>query len=128
MIPRSPFTTSYPLASGNDGHPRTAVFPNRTISTDGDPGGTLALSTIPSQLLSTLSQTSVEGEPGTHESTPALQYPVETHWPTPHEVATASTVPSQSLSRPSQISAAPGWIAALLSLQSPWHLLRPSPS
>src|SRR2546422_7991643 len=117
--PTSPFTTSYPVAPGNDCHPSTAVLPNRTISTDVDPAGVRTLSTTPSQLLSRPSQTSGEGEPGTHESTPAVQLPAAAHWPTPHEVAKPSTIPSQSLSRPSQISAAPGWMAALLSLQSP---------
>ena len=37
-------------------------------------------------MLSTLSQTSGEGEPGTHESLPALQVPVFAQAPTPHEV------------------------------------------
>ncbi len=64
------------------------------------------LSTVPSQLLSSPSQSSVIGVPAVQESDPAEQVPTAAHSPTPQAVAKLSTVPSQSLSRLSQISVA----------------------
>src|SRR5882724_7139843 len=65
----------------------------------------LPSSICPLQSLSTPSQISTPGGFATHEFTPATHEPVLEHCPTPQLVANPSTLPLQSLSRPSHTSA-----------------------
>src|SRR5262245_22453197 len=95
--------------------------------TRGGPGGGTS-SIGPSQSLSTPSQISAEGAPGTQESTPDVHSPVLTQAPSPQDVTNPSTRPLQSLSRPSHCSGTPVRIAGFPSSQSPWQGPRPSPS
>src|SRR5262245_12950779 len=63
----------------------------------------LPSSAVPSQSSSALLQISAPGAPGRQLSEPAVHVPLETQAPMPQVVANPSTVPSQLLSRLSQI-------------------------